>query len=82
MINDGQYGPQDSSRYEDYEAVFTYGSKDEERAGTAACTNVETYSCRLPDGATVFSADFKALLQALEHFSKSQNDDFIIFSGL
>ncbi len=68
------------SRYEDYETIYTDGSKDEERAGAAVYTNVETYSCRLPDGATVFSAELKALLLALEHIRKSQNDKFIIFS--
>ncbi len=41
---------------------------------------METYSCRLPDGATVVSAELKALLLALEHISKSRNDKFIIFS--
>ncbi len=68
------------SRYEDHEALYTDGSKDGERAGAAAYTNDETYSCRLPDGATVFSAELKALLLALEHVSKSENDKFIIFS--
>ncbi len=68
------------SRYEDHEALYTDGSKDEERAGAAAYTNAETYSCRLPDSATVFSAELKALLLALEHVSKSKNNEFIIFS--
>ncbi len=35
---------------------------------------------KFPDGATVFTAELKALLLALEHVSKlSQNDKFIIF---
>ena len=46
-------------------------SKDEERAGAVVYTNVEMYSCRLPDGATAFSVELKALLLALEHVSKS-----------
>ena len=63
-----------------YEALFTDGSKDEEKASTAVYSNAENYSCQLPDGATIFSAELKALLLALEHVSKSQNDKFIIFS--
>ncbi len=35
------------SSHEDHEALFTDGFKDEQRAGTAAYTNVETYSCQL-----------------------------------
>ena len=46
-----------SFRCDDHEALFTGGFKDEERAGATAYTNVETYSCRLSDGATVFSAE-------------------------
>ena len=46
-----------------------------ERAYTAVHKNAKTYSCQLEDGATVFSAELKALLLALE-----QNDKFIIFS--
>ena len=52
------------SRYEDHEALFTDGSKDEERAGAAVHTNAKTYFCRLPDGGTVFSTELKALLLA------------------
>ena len=53
-------------------------SEYEGRAGTGVHANTETYCYRLPDGATIFSAELKALLLALEHVT--QNVNFIIFS--
>ncbi len=38
-----------------FEALFTDGSKDEERAGTLVYKNTDKHICQIPDGATVFS---------------------------
>ena len=62
------------SRYGDHEALFTDGSKAEGRAGTAIHVNAEIDISRPLDEAIVFSADLKALLPALEHISKTQNN--------
>ncbi len=69
------------SRYEDHESLFTDVSKDKERTGFEVCSNADTYSCSPPDGATLFSAELNALLLALEHISRSQNDNYTIFFG-
>ena len=66
------------SRYEDHEAFFTDGSNDEEWVGAAVYSNAEAYFWQLTDGASLFSAELKALLLALECDSTSQNDKFII----
>ena len=73
--------PEIRSRYEDLGSLFTDEFEDEERAGAAVYTSVGTYSCRFADSATVFCAELKALLLALEHVSKFQNYEFIIFSN-
>ena len=43
-------------------------------------TPSETYKCRLPDNASNFSAEIKAIDLALDHIEQSRNADFIIFS--
>ncbi len=58
-----------TSRYEDHEALFTDRFKDEESASAAVYYSAETYSSWLPDGETIFSAELKALLLALEYMS-------------
>ena len=35
---------------------------------------------RLPDSASIFSAEIKAIALALDHIEQSRNSDFIIFS--
>ena len=46
----------------------------------AVYTVNETYYKRLPNTSTIFSAELKALVMALEYISQSQKDKFIIFS--
>ena len=43
-------------------------------------TPSDTYKCRLPDNASIFSAEIKAVDLALDHIEQSRNSDFIIFS--
>ena len=43
-------------------------------------TSSETYKCRLPDSASIFSAEIKAIDLALDHIEQSRNSDFISFS--
>ena len=59
--------------------MFTYGSKDDDTAGSACVTPSDTYKCRLPDSASIFSAEIKAVDLALDHIEQSRNSDFITF---
>ena len=69
-----------SSDFPNYETIFTDGSKDGDTAGSACVSPSDTYKCRLPDGASIFSAEIKAIDLALDHIEQSRNSDFIIFS--
>ena len=62
------------------ETIFTDGSKDGDTAGSACVTPSDTYKCRLPDNASIFSAEIKAIDLALDHIEQSRNTDFVIFS--
>ena len=68
------------SDFPNYETIFTDGSKDGDTAGSASVTPTDTYKCRLPEGASIFSAQIKAIDLALDHNEQSRNSDFIIFS--
>ena len=68
------------SNFPSYETIFTDGSKDGDTAGSACVTPSDTYKCRLPDNASIFSAEIKAIDLALDHIEQSRNTDFVIFS--
>ena len=68
------------SDFPNYETIFTDGSKDGDTAGSACVIPSETYKCRLPDSASIFSAEIKAVNLPLDHIEQSRNTDFIIFS--
>ena len=70
------------SNFPSYETIFTDGSKDGDTAGSACVTPSDTYKCRLPDNASIFSAEIKAIDLALDHIEQSRSSDFIIFSGV
>ena len=68
------------SNFPSYETIFRDGSKDGDTAGSACVTPSDTYKCRLPDNASIFSAEIKAIDLALDHIEQSRSSDFIIFS--
>ena len=68
------------SYFPNYETIFTDGSKDGDTAGSACVTPSDTYKCRLPDNASIFSAEIKAIDLALDHIEQSRSSDFVIFS--
>ena len=63
------------SDYPYYETIFTVGSKDSDTAASTCVTPSDIYKCRLPDNASIFSAEIK------DHIEQSRNTDFIIFSN-
>ena len=59
--------------------IFTDGSKDGDISRSACVTPSDTYKCRLPDNASIFSAKIKAIDLALDHIEQSRNSDLSFF---
>ena len=68
-------------RYRDYIPVYTDGSRD---GNSVACATVvpsnSTFSMRLPDSASIFTAEIWAIIKALEFFFNASASKFIIFT--
>lgn len=67
-------------RYPDHISFYTDGSKDQGRVGAAAVSRGISLASRLPDEASIFTAEAKAILLALEQIGISSKRQFIIFS--
>ena len=61
-------------------SVFQNGSKDNDRVGCAAIINYISIKRRLPNNASIFTAEIKAIDLALDAIAESEDDHFIIFS--
>ena len=66
--------------YSDYKAIYTDGSKDGITVAAATVTPSTTYASRLHDGSSIFTAEAKAILKAIQHIKNSTPNDYIIFS--
>ena len=68
-------------RYRDYIPVYTDGSRD---ANAVACATVfpsnTVISMRLPDSASVFTAEVWAIIKALEQIKDSNASKYIVFT--
>ncbi len=64
----------------EYENLYTDGSKCDAKASAAVVSKTNTFSCRLPDGASIFSAEAKALQLALRIVKISRYKKFIVFT--
>ncbi len=53
-------------RYSDYTSLYTDGSKDGDRVGAAAATPQGESKRRLPDKSSIYSAELRAILLALD----------------
>ena len=62
--------------------IYTYGSKDKNTVAAAAVITKDVFSARLPDEATIFSAEAKAIGLAFEYIKMSNSTYFTIFSDL
>ena len=60
--------------------VYTDGSKDNDRVGCAAIINNISIKRSLPNNASIFTAEIKAIELALDAIAESEDDHFIIFS--
>ena len=68
------------SIYKDHYSIYTDGSKDGATVGCAATSQLHQSKLRLPNNATIFSAEAKAIDLALNFVSKYKEDKYIIFS--
>ena len=60
--------------------IYTDGSKDQNRVAAAAVIKNEIFSARLPNEATIFTAEAKAIQLAFEFIKISSDKHFTIFS--
>ena len=68
------------SCYSDHRAIYTDGSKTENRVATAAISDGLSAQVRLPGNASIFTAELQALKMALNIDKNCDSDHFIIFS--
>lgn len=66
--------------YCEFDAVFTDGSKNEDGVAAAAICGHFFIQMRLPNNASVFTAELYAIRYALDFIEDSLKDKFIIFS--
>ena len=59
--------------------IYTYGSKDKYKVAAAAVINDDVFCVRLPDEATVFTAQAKAIQLAFELIKYLKDTYFTIF---
>lgn len=68
-------------RYIDYRAIYTDGSKDDNNKVAAATTSKGLdIQVRLSNGASIFTAELRAILHALDIVSSQEDMSFIIIS--
>ena len=68
------------SKYAAHTAIYTDGSKQEERVACAAVSQHEVLSRRLPNDSSIFSAEASAISLALSYIEDNNHNKFIIFS--
>ena len=70
------------SSFNNYEAVYADGSKNDERVAAAVLTGSHILGKRLHNFASIFIADLRAINLAFLYFQISRNRRLIIFSWL
>ena len=71
------------SEYPLSEKIFTDSSKTEEGVAAAAVSTKrmkKTFTCRLPDDCSIYTAELRAILLALKHVHYSKEKSFLILS--
>ena len=68
------------SHYKDYTCIYTDGSKRDERSAAAAVCPGITFTNRLPEGSSIFSAETRAIQLALNFIDLTFHDKFIILT--
>ena len=69
------------SRYKNNQQIFTDGSKEDSKVGCAVISDNHSNMQRIPDDSSIFTAEAKAIVLALDFISTfDANNEFIIFS--
>ena len=66
--------------YFNFELIYTHGSKDDKRVAAAAALAGDVVTFRLPDNASIFSAELKAIHLALDPIASEGYWRYIIFT--
>ncbi|KAG1713961.1 RNA-directed DNA polymerase from mobile element jockey [Nymphon striatum] len=69
-----------SDSYHGYHHIYTDGSRQNDEVAAAAISSLRSLSSRLPDKSSIFSAESKALLLALDIVENSTYGRYIILS--
>ena len=69
-----------TSHYPDFKHIYTDGSKDGPKVAAACVSRTQTRKCRLPDNASIFSAESQAINMALDYIEEANLSKVIIFS--
>ncbi|KAG1665082.1 RNA-directed DNA polymerase from mobile element jockey [Nymphon striatum] len=69
-----------SDSYHGYHHIYTDGSRQNDEVAAAAISTLKSLSSRLPDKSSIFSAESKALLLALDIVENSTYGRYIILS--
>ena len=67
-------------RYRDHIPVYTDGSRDGNSVTCDSLPSDITFSMRLPDSASIFTAEIWAIIKALEKIKNASASKFIIFT--
>ena len=65
-------------RYRDHQFIYTDGSKDGNRVGCAIVSGRQYLMVRLPDAASIYTAELHAICVAMEYILGTDNDSFMI----
>ena len=68
-----------TSHYLDFKHIYTDGSKDGPKVAVACVSRTQTRKCRLPDNASIFSAESQAINMALGYIEEANLSKFICF---
>ena len=67
--------------FTDYTYIFTDGSKDGDKTAAAFICQSFEFSKRLPDKASIFTAELEAIVSALRNKKiNAKNNNFVVFS--
>ena len=69
-----------NNKHSKHSQIFTDGSKSEDRVGCAVVHNGTSHVAKLPNSASVFTAEITAIIKALEIVYSSKHNKFVIYS--
>ena len=67
-------------KYNNYRAIFTDGSKDQNKVGAACVSGQIQRQIRLPDVSSIYTAELTALKMALDLIEEINGRYFVIFT--